>query len=58
VRRQLSASDDPQAILRVAIEAVCSEKTVKRWLADPNGVSPRSRIRIEQAIQRLGMGKP
>jgi len=47
---------DPQMILRLALEAVVSEKTVRRWLANPKGVSPRSQIRLERA--RLALGYP
>ncbi len=45
---------DPQQILRLALEAVTSEKTVRRWLADPEGVSDRSRIRLDRAADVLG----
>lgn len=50
---------NPQRLLRLAIEAVVSEKTVRRWLADPKGgVSARSRIRLEQACDSLGYEMP
>ena len=31
---------DPQMILRLALEAVVSEKTVRRWLANPQRIKP------------------
>lgn len=49
---------DPQQILRLALEGVISEKTVRRWLADPDSVAPRSRIRLESAANRLGYPLP
>jgi DNA-binding LacI/PurR family transcriptional regulator len=49
---------DPQMILRLALEAIVSEKTVRRWLADPRVVSARSRIRLERAARALGYPLP
>jgi DNA-binding LacI/PurR family transcriptional regulator len=49
---------NPQQILRVALEAVISEKTVKRWLVNPDSVAFRSRIRLETAAKTLGYPLP
>jgi DNA-binding LacI/PurR family transcriptional regulator len=47
-----------QMILRLALEAVVSDRTVKRWLANPSGVSSNSRARLERAATSLGYPLP
>ena len=37
------------------MEALVSERTVIRWLAEPHSVSEHSVLRIERAIAALGM---
>ena len=49
---------DPQQILRLALEAVVSEKTVRRWWANPRSVSAHNRIRLERAAKALGYPLP
>ena len=40
-------------ISRVAAEALCSERTVRRWLDDPASVNENNRLRIEQGVKKL-----
>lgn len=43
---------------RLALEAICSERTARRWRENPEDVSENSRIRLERAAQRLGLPLP
>lgn len=45
----------PHQRRRIAMEALVSERTVIRWLAEPHSVSEHSVLRIERAIAALGM---
>ena len=38
-------------VMQTAIDAGCSERTVRRYLEDPNCVNANSRRRIEKALQ-------
>jgi hypothetical protein len=49
--RKLSSHD----IRRLAVAAVCSEKTVRRWLLREDGVGESSRVRLERAQRELGV---
>ncbi|MBN1605514.1 MAG: hypothetical protein JW940_02720 [Polyangiaceae bacterium] len=41
--------------MRVALHAVCSLRSVYRWMADPASVRGTTRLRIERAISELGI---
>lgn len=45
-------------ILRLALEAIVSEKTVRRWVRNPASVSENSRTRLERAARALGYPLP
>ena len=45
-------------LLRLAVTAVCSEKTARRWWSNPDGVQETSRIRLERAASELGLPLP
>jgi DNA-binding LacI/PurR family transcriptional regulator len=47
----LSAHD----VRRVAVEAYADDRTVRRYLSDPERVRSISRARIEAALVRLGL---
>jgi DNA-binding LacI/PurR family transcriptional regulator len=47
-----------QQVLRLALEGVVSEKTVRRWLANPASVSTNSRERLDRAARMLGYQLP
>ena len=43
---------------RLAVEAVCAERTARRWCNNPLTVSENNRIRLERAALALGMELP
>jgi DNA-binding LacI/PurR family transcriptional regulator len=45
-------------ISRLAAEAICSERTVRRWIENQNSVNEHSRLRIEAALKRLKLKAP
>jgi hypothetical protein len=47
-----------QALLRIAVAAEVDIGTVRRYLANPDGVRELSRIRIERAITNIGVELP
>lgn len=54
VQPKLHAHD----VRRVAVEACADDRTVRRYLADPERVKSTSRVRIEGALVRLGFVAP
>lgn len=42
-------------VRRLSVEAVCHDRTVRRWIDDPGSCTETTRIRLELAAERLGL---
>ena len=43
---------------RLAVAAICSDKTARRWFENPSRLNETSRIRLERAALELGLPLP
>jgi hypothetical protein len=43
---------------RLAVAAVCSDRTARRWYQGPDTVRENSRVRLERAAAELGLPLP
>ena len=43
---------------RLAVQAICAERTARRWAANRHSVSENSRIRLDLAAKQLGIELP